>query len=695
MNLFSRLRASSSQRYILVAILLLAAFLRFWRLDTLPPGLHHDEAYNGLDALSLLEGKQFPQFYEGWELYGQDAHAGNPPQETRFPLFFEGNYGREALHVYLMALSIKLFGPTPFAVRFVPALAGVLAVFTTYLAAAQLVVDRSASTKIMTPLVAAFVMAILFPAVHFSRFGLRAMLFVPVETLTVYFFWRGVYGGAAVSETQKAQHGVAARLFHKGALSFITAGFFLGFGLYVYVSARLFPLLFVLFIPYWFWREREALRRHWLHVGMMAAAAGLTAVPILLFFIRYPAIFLFRVAFVVNRGDGAVADKPWLTWLGNVGRVLRGLLWRGDASLRHNLPERPFLDPIQAVLFLLGILRVLRRLTPRMVFLLLWLGVMLLPSILSGDAPHFGRLVGAAPPIAIIAGLGGAALYSQKALFSKLKFERALSLKTRGWLLIAILGVSTFYTVRDYFVGYAGDPQLGEAFYEPDWEMGRYAAAQPADASLYFTPTQEEMATIYFALQDPERLRSFNGFDGLVPAGIPETPSLYLIRPYDEASWRYLTRFFAGGEPGAAHDGFRPLYVSDSASYVSVENKTEVTWDGQIRLSGWSSAQTENDHLNVTLAWQAEADMLYNYTAFVHLLDGNGRIVAQLDRQPAGYPTSDWRPGEFIVDHYRIELPPQLPPGEYTLLTGFYYLPTLERLGDAAVLTANLTIVEQ
>jgi 4-amino-4-deoxy-L-arabinose transferase-like glycosyltransferase len=122
----------------LLLILALAAFLRLWQLDTLPPGLYHDEAYNGLDALSLVQGKTFPQFYEGWELYAQDAHGDKPPEPTRFPIFFEGNYGREPLHVYLMALSIWLFGATPFAIRFVPAISGVLAVLLTYFAAKEL-----------------------------------------------------------------------------------------------------------------------------------------------------------------------------------------------------------------------------------------------------------------------------------------------------------------------------------------------------------------------------------------------------------------------------------------------------------------------------------------------------------------------------------------------------------------------------
>jgi hypothetical protein len=79
--------------------------------------------------------------------------------------------------------------------------------------------------------------------------------------------------------------------------------------------------------------------------------------------------------------------------------------------------------------------------------------------------------------------------------------------------------------------------------------------------------------------------------------------------------------------------------------------------------------------------------MTLEYTAFVHVLDSNGQLVAQRDRPPAGYPTSDWPVGEFVVDRYLVSLPPGLAPGIYTLQTGFYYLPTGERVGEPAVLT--------
>ncbi len=41
---------------LLLLVLATAVFLRFWQLGDWPPGLYRDEAYNGLDALRVLDG---------------------------------------------------------------------------------------------------------------------------------------------------------------------------------------------------------------------------------------------------------------------------------------------------------------------------------------------------------------------------------------------------------------------------------------------------------------------------------------------------------------------------------------------------------------------------------------------------------------------------------------------------------------
>lgn len=684
----------SRERILLLLIVLLAAFLRLWQLEALPPGLYHDEAYNGLDALSLLQGQSFPQFYEGWELYAQEAHGENPPEPTRWPLFFEGNYGREPLHVYLMALSIWLFGPTPFALRLVPALSGVLAVLLTYFAAKELLRPQDKQSPISnlqshTPLLAAFFLAILVPAIHFSRFGLRAMVFVPIEMLTVIFFWRG-YNLSQITPSP-----VHPRSKNAITRSFLLAGFFLGFGIYIYAAARLFPLLFVLFVLFWAWRDWASLRRNLLNVGGMTAVSLLTALPILLFFWRYPYFFVFRIAYVANRGLGTVEDRPLLTWLLNVGRVVRGLYWQGETHLRHNLPGRPYLDPIQAIFFTLGLVHTLRqKLNPRTVFLLLWLLVMLLPTVMSGDAPHFGRMTGAAGPVAIVAALGAVWLgewlrvNGKRLMVNGGQSPKVFHFSLFTFYLLLLIGSLTF-TLRDYFIRYANHPQLTADFYLPDWELGQFAAAQPEGTVLYLSPTQEEMATIYFALANPAGLQSYSGTGELVPLGLPGETAVYLVRPANEANWQRLTSLF----PQAEIDQSRPdawmMTMPDSAAQAVaavVDQPHAHSFAGQIKLVGSAVRRAENQ-LMVTLVWQAEAAMAQPFTAFVHVLDGQNQLVAQVDRPPAGYPTSDWLPGEMIVDTFTITLPDALPPGPYTLQTGFYDLATLLNLGDTAVIT--------
>jgi len=92
---------------------------------------------------------------------------------------------------------------------------------------------------------------------------------------------------------------------------------------------------------------------------------------------------------------------------------------------------------------------------------------------------------------------------------------------------------------------------------------------------------------------------------------------------------------------------------------------------------------SSNSKLQLDLTWGAEAQPSKDYTVFVHLLDGSGRVVAQADSQPRGgdFPTSAWRRGDVVADSYTLSAPP----GQYTVEVGMYYLPTLERLSGGPV----------
>jgi hypothetical protein len=94
-------------------------------------------------------------------------------------------------------------------------------------------------------------------------------------------------------------------------------------------------------------------------------------------------------------------------------------------------------------------------------------------------------------------------------------------------------------------------------------------------------------------------------------------------------------------------------------------------------LGYWMSADNPT---RLVLYWQSQARASKNYTVFVHLLDANGNVRAQIDREPRNgtYPTSVWEVGEIVRDEY--EVPRDLPAGDYWIELGMYEFPSLARL---------------
>jgi len=99
------------------------------------------------------------------------------------------------------------------------------------------------------------------------------------------------------------------------------------------------------------------------------------------------------------------------------------------------------------------------------------------------------------------------------------------------------------------------------------------------------------------------------------------------------------------------------------------------TFDQTINLVGYESQNNNDNALEVTLYWRAAAPPDGPYTAFVHLLNGEGALVAQSDVPPANglFPTWAWQPGDVVLSRHRLALPADIPPGSYALLAGMYH----------------------
>jgi uncharacterized membrane protein len=138
---------------------------------------------------------------------------------------------------------------------------------------------------------------------------------------------------------------------------------------------------------------------------------------------------------------------------------------------------------------------------------------------------------------------------------------------------------------------------------------------------------------------------------------------------------------------------------------AALPEKPAITLDARfgdaIRLQGYAlggESFAPGDVLPVTLFWEAEAGVPARYKVTVQLLDGAGQLVAQHDGEPADglAPTDGWQPGRRALDRHGITLPGDLLPGPYPLAVALYHIASGERLpvtldgepvGDLLVLT--------
>ena len=200
---------SRSKIFLILLIVLIASFFRFYDFKNLPPGLYSDEAMNGNNALEAIS-------------------TGN------FKLFYPENGGREGLFINIQALSVYIFGNEPWALRSVSAIFGILTVLGVYLLALEIFQNNK---KIA--LLSSFLIATSFWHINFSRIGFRAIMAPFFLIFAFYFLLKSV---RFLKEKYFAVNGASEwKIFSIASL----AGLFYGFGFHSYIAYRVTPLLLI------------------------------------------------------------------------------------------------------------------------------------------------------------------------------------------------------------------------------------------------------------------------------------------------------------------------------------------------------------------------------------------------------------------------------------------------------------------
>jgi hypothetical protein len=116
---------------------------------------------------------------------------------------------------------------------------------------------------------------------------------------------------------------------------------------------------------------------------------------------------------------------------------------------------------------------------------------------------------------------------------------------------------------------------------------------------------------------------------------------------------------------------------------TSPQRALDVRFDEGIDLAGYSVATDPSTGVALTLDWQSSGATSVPYTVFVHVLDRDGQMVAQLDAPPAAgvKATTAWIKGETVVDGREIPIPKGVTLDGAKLEVGLYDPVTGRRVG--------------
>lgn len=411
--------------FFLILILVLALFFRLWKINEIPPGLYPDVAIYANDALDSLQNKTLSVFY---------------PE----------NNGREGFWMWILAAFFYIFGASIFTIKLAAALCGTLTVFGVYCLISELFQDKRIG------LFASFFLAISFWHTNLSRIGFRVITYPLLTVFAFYFLVR------------------ALKMLK--FVNFLLAGIIFGLSFYTYTSFRM-QVIVLPFLFFPFFIETKEKKKAFLGIFLFLITVFLVALPLGIYFLKNPQYFFARMGPIsIFYGENKI-----LNFFKSLIAHLTMFNFYGDPNLRHNIPQKPYLCLIESFLFLIGLFLLFSELIKRKknfkeaLFLISFWLIGLLPGILTKEGvPHGLRAFGAVLPTT------GFSAYGTLFLWEKVKKYRFS--KIFNVLFLAFLILSYY---QRYFVVWAKNPDLKNAFSQDFVEMGKYLNNLPENYEKY------------------------------------------------------------------------------------------------------------------------------------------------------------------------------------------------------------------
>ena len=424
-------------KIILIIIVILAAFLRFYQLGNNPPSLTWDEVAWGYNAYSLgIDGRdEFGRF---------------------LPFNYLESFGdfKPPMYAYLDIIPIKIFGLNEFAVRFPSALFGLLTVLITYFLTKRIFFDSK--SKELYALFSALFLAISPWHIMLSRAAFEANIATFFLAGGIWLFLKGVQ--------EKKWYVVISIIF------FV-------FSIYTFNTARIVVPILVLFLGILF---RKKLIENKKQTFVAVIVGVLLVLPILGFLfspqasLRFREVNIFSDPKVIEIANQEIANDDNTFW----SKILHNRRFAyGVSYLRHYFdnfnpsflfikgdgnPKFSTQDVGQMYLwdlpfFIIGIFLIFRKKEGNWWLVPVWLMVGIIPAATARETPHALRIEATLPTFQVLTAYG----FSQFLFITKKMKHFKMLVAFLGFLLFA----NFFYFFRNYYVHYPYE-------FSGEWQYG-------------------------------------------------------------------------------------------------------------------------------------------------------------------------------------------------------------------------------
>ena len=481
-------------------IMVLAAFLRIYKLDTIPSGIFFDMGFQGYGALKIL--------HEGWRPFNL-VDIGPMFPSAPVPIYFGA--------IWFMFFKNTQFNLNLFYVFF--CLASFPLIYWTF---RQLAGPRVA-------LLTLFILAVMRWNLTFARNSFPPAL--------IPFF---MFGTLAL-----LLHGLRTQK----RWTFVTAAILFGVGLYTYQSYKAFLLVVLLVSVYECVANWKAVKANFPMILVFSLIFLALASPMIQIAVK-------NKSFSTREDELSIMhkvkmEKSWAPLIANTAYTALMFNRRGDPNPRHNLQDHRQLDDVTGILLFFGLFYALFHFWRRKYFYALsGFFVMSLPCLLTIDPAHSSRMYGMTAFVAFLSASALAALWGRLRAAGGFMGEMLFLL-----LLIVPLVQMTTQNYKTYFIEQAGNISSWGEFSTAETTIGRKFAEYGDKYDCYVSPRYYGFFTItYLDYFFQDKVKRLDLQEGLASLPGPGRGLLYGLEQGRTGVLDTLKSLYPGGEAEIAKD---------------------------------------------------------------------------------------------------------------------------------------------